>query len=273
MSGASIGSGDRGSVDEEEWVARQPPSGWALAYELLMGCLALVTVATLFADSAWAAVVNWVIYAIFLADFSVRLARSSDRAAFPRKNWPDLIALIPFEIFRPFRTIRLLRLVRLFRAFRLFERVGDPVRGVLRQNGLRYVLGFVFVLIVAGGTAAWMIEDRITTFGDGVWWALVTTTTVGYGDIAPEDAGGRVIATILMLAGIGTLGMITGSIATYFTGMTADRPDLPADVHYVQQRLGQWALLQPAERRRLIGLLEQVAADDTALAKQAMPGR
>jgi voltage-gated potassium channel len=237
------------------------PSRWQIAYELFMGTLAVITVATLFSDSMWASAVNWVIWAVFLVDVGVRFAAASDRRAFPGRNWPDLVALIPFEVFRPFRTIRLLRLVRLFRAFRLFERVGDPVRGVLRQNGLQYVLGFVLALILLGGAAAWAIEERIATFGDGVWWALVTTTTVGYGDISPEDTGGRVIATILMVAGIGTLGMITGSIATYFTGMGGASEALPADVRYVQERLGEWPELSAAERERLVRLLEHVATE------------
>ena len=234
-------------------------SGWQVAYELLMGALAVITVATLFSDSAWAAAVNWVIYAGFLVDVAVRFAMSSDRASFPRRHWPDLLALVPFEVFRPFRTIRLLRLVRLFRAFRLFERVGEPVRGVLRQNGLRYVLGFVLALILVGGAAAWAIEERIESFGDGVWWALVTTTTVGYGDISPTDTGGRVIATILMLAGIGTLGMVTGSIATYFTRMGGAGAEIPSDVGYVRERLGEWPTLTYSEKARMIRLLEYVA--------------
>jgi len=53
-------------------------------------------------------------------------------------------------------------------------------------------------------------------FGDALWWSLVTTTTVGYGDISPESTGGRILAGILMLVGIGFLGMVTGSMATFF---------------------------------------------------------
>ncbi|MBA4495672.1 potassium channel family protein [Paenactinomyces guangxiensis] len=51
---------------------------------------------------------------------------------------------------------------------------------------------------------------------DAVWWAVVTTTTVGYGDISPVTLGGRVIATILMFTGIGLIGSVTASVATHF---------------------------------------------------------
>lgn len=56
----------------------------------------------------------------------------------------------------------------------------------------------------------------MNTFEDALWWSLVTTTTVGYGDISPVSGGGRVVAAILMIVGIGMIGMVTGSVATYF---------------------------------------------------------
>lgn len=102
------------------------PNRWQIAYEVLMGLLALATVATLFTDAPWASVVNWTIYVMFAADVVVRFMRSDDRRGFPRRNWYDLVALIPFELARPFRTIRLLRFVRVFRAFRLMNRVATP---------------------------------------------------------------------------------------------------------------------------------------------------
>ncbi len=238
----------------------EPPSGWALAYEVVLGVLAVVTVATLFSNSRWAIAVNWIIYAIFLVDVLVRVARDPDPRSFPRRNWPDLIALIPFELFRPFRTIRLLRLVRLFRAFRLLHRIGPTVQGVLRQNGLGYVLLFAAALILIGGTAVAVLEEGIDSWGDGIWWALVTTTTVGYGDIAPEDPPGRMIAVVLMVVGIGTLGMITGSIATYFTRIGDER--LPSDVRYVRQRLGEWTAMSHPERRRVARLLDHIVEDE-----------
>jgi voltage-gated potassium channel len=237
---------------------------WLIAYESLMGVLALITVGTLFSDAEWATVTNAVIYGVFVVDVGVRFIRSDDRRHFPRRNWPDLVALVPFELFRAFRTIRLLRLVRLFRAIRLANRVGPTVRGVLRQNGLQYLLMGVAGLICVGGVLAWLLEDSITTLGDGVWWAFVTTTTVGYGDLSPTNLPGRVVAVVLMLSGIVTLGMITGAIATYFVEASRDGSDLPLDVHYVRGRLDAWNELTTAERRRLVRLLRDVAEDTAA---------
>ena len=79
--------------------------------------------------------------------------------------------------------------------------------------------------IVMGALSIMTREPRMPKFGDALWWALVTATTVGYGDISPETSGGRIVASILMIVGIGLIGMITGSIATYFVGKMVDQND------------------------------------------------
>ena len=232
------------------------PGRWVLAYEVLMGILALVTVATLFSSSPAAVRVNWAIYVVFLVDVAVRWIRSGDRRGFPRRNWIDFVALIPFELFRPLRSIRLLRLVRLVRAFRLMDRATENIRGVMRQNGLTYMLAFVAAMVVIGGTAVWWVEGDIETWWDGIWWAIVTTTTVGYGDISPDDTTARFIAIVLMLCGIGTLGMITASIANYFMSHS-DEANAPSDVLFVRDQLDKWNDTDPDERLRLIEILER----------------
>ena len=68
------------------------------------------------------------------------------------------------------------------------------------------------------------------TLGDALWWSLVTATTVGYGDISPESAGGRIVAAILMLVGIGLIGMVTGSVATYFVSKLSSGSDQKSSV-------------------------------------------
>lgn len=59
---------------------------------------------------------------------------------------------------------------------------------------------------MTGGIAIWVLEPGIDTLGDGIWWSIVTTTTVGYGDISLASPLERVVAVLLMIAGIGTVG-------------------------------------------------------------------
>lgn len=88
-----------------------------------------------------------------------------------------------------------------------------------------------------------------------MWWSLVTATTVGYGDISPASPMGRMIAALLMVVGIGTIGMVTGSIATYFI-QGRDGQHADPDVEHVRIRLESWEELSIDERRRLVRLLD-----------------
>lgn len=128
-------------------------------------------------------------------------------------------------------------------------------------DGLGYMLVFSSMVVVTGGVTAWMIEEPIDTVGDGLWWSLVTATTVGYGDISPESVTGRLTAAVLMLVGIGTLGMITGSIATYFLEEHEERGDQRTNpqVAWVRDQLDGWETLDVAERQRLAAMLSALA--------------
>ncbi len=64
--------------------------------------------------------------------------------------------------------------------------------------------------------------SNIHNFGDALWWAIVTVTTVGYGDKYPVTAGGRGVATVLMFVGIGLIGVLTATVASYFVEQSAD---------------------------------------------------
>ena len=165
---------------------------------------------------------------IFAVDYFYRLIVAGNKISFIRNNVFDLIAILPFD--KAFRLARLARLTRLTRFSRLtrvtklarvtalFGKITGNVRAVFRTNGLQYMIAFTGFSIVLGALSIMTLEPRMSKFGDALWWALVTATTVGYGDISPETSGGRIVAGILMIVGIGLIGMITGSIATFFVG-------------------------------------------------------
>lgn len=162
---------------------------------------------------------------VFVIDYAVRFYRADDRKKFFIENIPDLLAIIPFSsmfsafrVFRVFRIAkasRLLKFTRLLRAGALTAKIRRRISGVLKTNGLVYLLYVNGALVLAASGIMMYTEGM--TFPDALWWSIVTCTTVGYGDISPSTALGRITAVILMMFGIGFIGMLTGSITTYFT--------------------------------------------------------
>lgn len=150
--------------------------------------------------------VTWVVLA---GEYLMRLALADDRWRFVRRHPLDLAAAA-LPMFRPLRLLRLLSLLT------LLDRVG---RGSLRGRVGLYV-GSSVTLIVATGSLAVLDAERggpgpIQTYGDALWWAVETVTTVGYGDMYPVTTSGRVVAGLLMLTGIGVLGVVTASFASW----------------------------------------------------------
>jgi voltage-gated potassium channel len=210
-------------------------------YEIFMAVLALVIVAILFIEftrpltesqEILLANIDLSILIIFAVDYFYRLAKAKEKWHFIKSNIFDLIAIMPFDkafriarlarltrlarLARTTRVARLLRLTKIIRLFAFARRFGCTFSGVLKTNGLAYVVMVTFGIVFMGAFGIMAFEDNMQAFGDALWWSLVTTTTVGYGDISPESAGGRILAGLLMIVGIGFLGMVTGSVATYF---------------------------------------------------------
>lgn len=214
-------------------------------YDVIITLLAIFSVILVFLD--YSSVVNlsvmpWemvdhAIWGIFTVDYVTRFIVNKEKKEFFKKNIFDLIAILPFNevlslfrVSRLFRVAQLARLSRLTKGLRLFRAFG--FLGVLRKrldeflhtNGFIYVLYTAAAMILASSIAMGYLENK--TFGDALWWSIVTTTTVGYGDISPVTPAGRIIAVVLMLLGIGLIGMLTGTITTYFTncGSIAEKP-------------------------------------------------
>ena len=107
--------------------------------------------------------------------------------------------------------------MKLSKSFALIIRAYNRTKKFLKTNGLIYTLIFtITILIISSFFISYLEKMR---FIDALWWSFVTALTVGYGDISPQTGLGRLIASILMLVGIGTIGMLTGTIATYFTNV------------------------------------------------------
>ncbi|MPM88091.1 hypothetical protein SDC9_135192 [bioreactor metagenome] len=165
-----------------------------------------------------------IIYFIFVLDFVVRLLLSKNKRSLLKNHYIDLIALLPLHFFTTSPYGSLLKLIRVLTyVLRLIHNIKD----VLYTNGFVYSLGSATIITILGSFAIYFLEKdssaTIKSYGDAFWWSIVTVTTVGYGDISPTTSGGRVIAAVLMLSGIGFLSMLTSTISTYFITKTAEK--------------------------------------------------
>ena len=192
-------------------------------YDISICILALISVTFAIMDitsglSNILKIIDNIIYAIFIMDYVIRFIIAKSKKDFFKSNILDLIAIIPFNsAFRAFRMLkftRLLKMTKLFRLASVSARLLKKIKRFLNTNGLKYVLFLVIISIVVSALA--MVKVEHMPFTDALWWAFVTATTVGYGDLSPATGLGRVIASILMLVGIGLIGSLTSSITSFF---------------------------------------------------------
>jgi voltage-gated potassium channel len=163
------------------------------------------------------AVVVRVTWLVFLIDYLARLRLSRDRASFVRHHPLDL-ASVAVPVLRPLQLLRVVTVLD---------------RAIGRRLGSRVAMYAVAVTSAAVGLGALGILDaerdapgaNITSFGDAVWWAWATVTTVGYGDRYPVTLEGRGVAAVLMLCGIALLGLVTAALASWLVDRYQDEDE------------------------------------------------
>ncbi|MDD2206855.1 potassium channel family protein [Aminobacterium sp. MB27-C1] len=202
-------------------------------YEISLGVLAILSVALLIIqERAEISLdqeqvldgIDFLIWGIFASDYFYHLVFSRDRKVYVKNHIIELVAILPFNaLFKGIRAFRLFRFVRIslsphsvrfVRLIAYFGRTHNYLSRFLKYHHFQYVLFITASVVILGAVAIRNFENM--DFYDALWWSFVTATTVGYGDIAPTTMGGRIIATILMLVGIGFISILTGTIASYF---------------------------------------------------------
>jgi voltage-gated potassium channel len=207
---------------------------------VLVATLAMIPVLIIQHDATsqgwlmFAQVANWVIWGVFAAELVFVLSVASHKRAALRAHWLDaalVVVSLPAygRLLSSLRLIRLVRLLRLARAGVIISRALQAERRLSSKNVFRFAaLGTVFLTVLAGAVESTIDTGDFKSFWDGVWWATVTVTTVGYGDIYPKSVGGRIVAMVVMLVGVGFLAVLTATIASYF--VKSDRGEEHASV-------------------------------------------
>ncbi|MGL4911108.1 MAG: potassium channel family protein [Romboutsia sp.] len=168
--------------------------------------------------------IDFTIWVIFVVDYVVRFYKSRNKKKFFKRNLIDLISIIPlYSIFRVFKSLRILKIGRLarlselskiIRVLAITRRTNKNVSEFMKTNNFNYTIGIAMVIIFLGSVLMSYVED--ISLGNALWWSIVTVTTVGYGDVTPITPLGRIVASILMIMGIGFIGSLTSTLSTYF---------------------------------------------------------
>lgn len=173
-------------------------------------------------------VVDLLTWGVFLVDYVGQVVLATDRPRWVLHHLPDLLVVV-LPLLRPLRLLRLLVLLRFID------------RGVIRtlQGRVATYVVCATLLVLYVGTLAELQAERgapgstIETFGTALWWAVTTITTVGYGDVYPVTTQGRLVAGVLMVAGVAFLGTVTATLSSWLLGQVrpveasagADVPD------------------------------------------------
>jgi voltage-gated potassium channel len=160
---------------------------------------------------------------IFLLDFIIRFYKAKSKLKFMRWGWIDLISSIPtFEYLRIGRIFRAIRLLRIIRAIRSTKELIHHFRKNRVESALTSMAILTVLLLVFASITILKAEDvpqgNIKTAGDALWWAFGTITTIGYGDLYPVTTWGRIIASVLIVFGVGLFGTLSGLITSWFVG-------------------------------------------------------
>jgi voltage-gated potassium channel len=206
-------------------------------FDLILLTLILLSVLTVLLESvtsirqnygAALRIAEWTITGLFTVEYVARLATATSAWNYGRSflGIIDFLAIGPvyfsflFGATRSFSILRSLRLLRVFRILKLTQFVGEAMalRAAVVASA-RKIIVFLFVvltIVIIVGTLMYQIEGEqngFTSIPAGMYWAIVTVTTVGYGDISPHTVAGRILACILMILGYGIIAVPTGIVS------------------------------------------------------------
>ena len=212
IAGAKPSGGRHDLVDRIEQVTKFPMALLGVAWLVI----AIIVLSTDVNGSASKALVGglFALWVILLVEYLVRLVITPDTPGYLRRRWvePATVVIPPLQSWH---------IVGIEKMSLLVHEGELRVETILKHHSLFRVLIGVVVTLFLGSWLALLFEEKargsnIHDYVDALWWAIVTVTTVGYGDRFPVTEGGRVVAVVLMLVGIGLIGVLTATVASLF---------------------------------------------------------
>ena len=185
---------------------------------------------------------DWIVWSFFVLETVVTTSMVDDRLRHLRCNWMNLfIIAVGLPLLWPYTPMAaVLRSLRLLLVVGIIIRFSRTIREILARNKLGYSLVIVAMVIFIAGFIIDALEPQIESPWEGMWWALVTITTVGYGDVVPTTPEGRAFGAVIIVLGVVVFSLVTANISAYLVGREVTEveekvEEVKAQVH---QRVG-----------------------------------
>jgi len=170
-------------------------------------------------------IADWLVWLAFFVETVLLSILVKNKRAYLFGNWMNLVIIIGgmpfFWQFAPL--VGLLRSFRLVLVVVILVRLSKSVRMLLSRHQLGNTLAVAFITMVLSGVIVSRIDPSIGTVWDGMWWAWVTMSTVGYGDVVPHNLAGRLFGALLILFGVLLLSLLTANLAAFFIGSEVEK--------------------------------------------------
>jgi voltage-gated potassium channel len=195
---------------------------------------------------------DWIVWGVFALELTVMLAVAPSRWGYVRAH-PLRVTVVVLTVPLWSAALQSLRVLRLLQLIRL-ARIAPLVRRMFTLDGIRYA-AVLSGLVLLGGAEAFAAAENVS-LGTGIYWALQTMTTVGYGDVPPKTTLGRIIACVLMVVGIGFFALITGAVAERFLATEVEHVEEEVEageaeiLEQIDALRGQLRTLEATVRRR-----------------------
>lgn len=160
---------------------------------------------------------DWLLWGFFVAELATLLSLVNNRGRYLRNNWFNLVVIIAaMPALWHEQELGMLRALRFVLVAMKLVNLSSTIRVVLSRNNLGLTILAAWIFVFCAGVIMAAIEPGFKNIEEGIWWAWVTVTTVGYGDVVPATSGGRLLAGLVMLLGMGLFSLITANFSAFF---------------------------------------------------------
>lgn len=166
---------------------------------------------------------DFIICSVFLLQLTIDLFRAENKTSYLKVHWIDFLASIP--MIEPLRFARIFQILRVILVLRSSKRIFRELFRNRKETTLASIILLLVLLLTIGAGTILLLEHKqpganITTGHDALWWAFVTISTVGYGDHYPVTNSGKLVASLVIICGVGVFGMISGLMTSLITEPT-----------------------------------------------------